>query len=430
MNLLYIRWLLDSLKLIMTNGNYFYIKIPNDLISVISLWSCRGSSLDPKGKEGLSHYFEHLFLNKTATFPNKIAVLRKIDGSGLFFNAYTKKNSVYYYFIQRAQDQEDAYKILMQGLQEFSIEEKDVDREREVILNEQNQHAANPALHVWSMADRGLWPNTPFSGSGLGTKSSLSSITKDDILQYKELLFAKENIGFLTISSQEISPNLEHNLTELTTTDTHTPKSTVEYLNTEDSKKIVCEYRPLDSIFLTISFPLPGLKYLMKDKLILDFIRNYLASGWSSKLIERLRLEKNYTYWVYGGIESFNEAGYFRISLSTTKKHIAEIISVVVEEIQKLQQEEINEEHLILRKNAMKAHFLKHYIQPENMLWWYGWNIFLANRVITIGDYLDAIDNITSPEVLSTAQQYLPIENLHIAALGNISENDLNYLIS
>lgn len=118
----------------MTNGNYYYIKTPNDLISVISLWSSRGSSSDPKGKEGLSHYFEHLFLNKTKTLPNKIAVLREIDGSGLFFNAYTRKNSVYYYFIQRAQDQEKAYRILIQGLADFSVEKNDVDRERVIIL--------------------------------------------------------------------------------------------------------------------------------------------------------------------------------------------------------------------------------------------------------------------------------------------------------
>lgn len=413
----------------MSNGNYYYIKTPNDLISVISLWSSRGSSLDPKGKEGLSHYFEHLFFNKTATLPNKIAVLRKIDGSGLFFNAYTRKNSVYYYFIQRAQDQEEAYKMLIQGLQEFSVDVKDVDREREVILNEQNQLAANPAVYVWSLADRGLWPNSPLSDSGLGTKSSLKSITIDDILLFKDFLFAKENIGFLTISSLKISSSLENELIKLTTSSTTPQTSSVDYMNTENSKKIICEHRPSNSVFLTISYPLPGLKDLMKDKLILDFIRNYLASGWSSKLIERLRLEKNYTYWVYGGIESFNEAGYFRISLSTTKKHIAEIISIVVEEIQKLQQEEMDEEQLIHHKNAMKAHLLKHYIQPENMLWWYGWNTFLANRVITIGDYFDSIGNITSSEVQMSALKYLPIRNLHVAALGNISENDLTFAV-
>lgn len=411
----------------MTNGNYYYIKTPNDLISVISLWSSRGSSSDPKGKEGLSHYFEHLFLNKTKTLPNKIAVLREIDGSGLFFNAYTRKNSVYYYFIQRAQDQEKAYKILIQGLQEFSVEKNDVDRERDVILNEQNQHAANPSVYVWSLADKGLWSNSSFSGSGLGTKSSLYSITIDDILSYKDILFAKENIGFLTISSLEISSTLEQKLIDSTTSDTSIPASPIEYMNTENSKKIICEYRQMESVFLSISFPLPGLKHLEKDKLVLDFIRNYLASGWSSRLIERLRLEKNYTYWVYGGIESFYEAGYFRISLSTTKKRISEIMSIVVEEIKKLQFEEISEESLLHHKNAMKAHLLKHYIQPENMLWWYGWNIFLAHRVLTIGEHLDSIDSITSKEIVACAQKYLSIKNLHVAALGSISESDIQF---
>ncbi|OGZ27982.1 MAG: hypothetical protein A2427_01440 [Candidatus Nealsonbacteria bacterium RIFOXYC1_FULL_40_7] len=410
----------------MSTGNYYYIKTPNDLISVISLWSSRGSSLDPKGKEGLSHFFEHLFLNKTATMPNKIAALRKIDGAGLFFNAYTRKNSVYYYFIQRAQDQEEAYKILIQGLREFDVEEKDIYREREVIFNEQNQHVSNPAAYVWSLADKGLWRDSPLSGSGLGTKSSLSSITMEDILRYKEFLFAKENIGFLTISSLKVSPGLVQELVQLTTADESSPMSSGDYVNAGGSNKIICEYRPMDAVFLALSFPLPGLASLVKDKLVLDFIRNYLASGWSSRLIERLRLEKNYTYWVYGGIESFREAGYFRVSLSTQKKNIAEVVGIVVEEIEKLQQELLDSAQLLHHKNAMKAHLLKHYIQPENMLWWYGWNIFLAKRIITIGDYLDSIDTISSSEVLAAAQKYLSVNNLHIAALGSISEADLH----
>jgi len=409
----------------MANGNYYYVKTPNDLISVISLWAYRGSSLDPKGKEGLSHFFEHLFLNKTSHLPNKIAVLRKIDGLGLFFNAYTRKNSVYYYFIQQADAQEDAYKILIDGLNEFSVDEESINKERDVILNEQNQFKANPAVYLWNLADRGLWPGSPLSDSGLGSNSSLYSITLNDIQKYKQLLFSPSNIGFLTISSLEISKSLEQQLVKLTTPkgeETEAPQSAYALGN---AKQIVCENRPSDSVFIALSFPLPCLKDLLKDKLHLDFIRNYLASGWSSRLIERLRLEKNYTYWVYGGIESFNEAGFFRVSLSTSKKNISNVISIVSEEIEKIQQEKLDEQNLSHHKNAMKAHLLKHYIQPENMMWWYGWNIFLAHRVITIGDYLDSIDSIVSSDIQLVAQKYLQLDKMHIAALGNISVNEV-----
>ena len=85
------------------------------------------------------------------------------------------------------------------------------------------------------------------------------------------------------------------------------------------------------------------------------------------------------------------------------------MLSIVAEEI-KLQFEEISEESLLHHKNAMKAHLLKHYIQPENMLWWYGWNIFLAHRVLTIGEHLDSIDSITSKEIVTCAQKYLSIK--------------------
>lgn len=412
----------------MTNGNYYYIKTPSEFMSTISLWSARGSSQDPKGKEGLSHYFEHLFLNKTKLLPNKVAILRKIDSLGIFFNAYTKKNSVHYYFIQRIQAQEEAYKILLQSLKEFNVDEEDIVREREIILNEQNQFISNPKIYLWSIADQGLWPNLPLGDSSLGTKTSISSITKDDILRYKELLFAPQNIGFLTMSSLRDSSSLEKELTELTQTDVPSIKPKAYKIDGR-SNNIVCEYRAIGTVFITFSFALPGLDDFIQNKLALEFIRNYLVSGWSSRLIERLRSEKNYIYWAFGGIESFYEAGYFRISLSTLKNHISDIFKIIKEEIEKIQQEELNEEQMSHHKNTMKAHFLKHYIEIENSLLWYGWNLFIANRRFTLSDYVDSVNKIKSSEIQRCAQKYLPIKKLHVAALGNISENELRFAL-
>ncbi|OGG09382.1 hypothetical protein A2154_01170 [Candidatus Gottesmanbacteria bacterium RBG_16_43_7] len=410
----------------MKNSNYYFINTQNDLVSVVSLWITIGSSRDPDGKEGLAHFFEHLFLNKTKSSPDKISVLRKIDGSGLFFNAYTRKNAIYYYFIQQTQNQEIAYQLLLQGLREFDVDDYQINREREVIINEQHQLAANPAVYVWNLADRGLWPNTSLGGTELGTKSSVGTITKNDILKHKELVFNSDTIGFLTISASDIPDDLKLQLSRLNLPSGPTYKS-VNTSGSSQSRKILCEYRNSESVFIVISFPLPNLLTFIRDKWTLDFIRNYLASGWSSKLVERLRQEKNYTYWVYGGVESFYEAGYFRISMSATKQHIQEILSIISEEILKLQQHELSFEDMQHHKNAMKAHLLKHYIIPENMLWWYGWNIFITKRIITIGDNFDAIDRIIPAEVKTAAQKYLPLEKMHVAALGNILEKDVRF---
>lgn len=406
----------------MPSGNHYFVKTPNDLISIISLWSQRGSSLDPKGKEGLTHYFEHLFLNHAKSLPDKIAVLRKIDGLGLFFNANTRKNFVYYYFIQQATVQEEAYKILLEGLEDFAVTQKDIEREREVILNEQNQFVANSTVYAWNLADRGLWPDSPLSDSALGTQTSISRITQADIVQYKELLFAPENIGFLTISSLELSAPLTKKLEALSPVIgdpiPHAQEAGV-------SRKIMCEHRAGDTLFLVVSIPLPGLAQILPDKMYLDYIRNYLASGWSSRLVERLRLDKNYTYWVFSGIESYREAGYFRISLVTTKQKLAEVVAIITEEIGALSQKKLSEEALTHHKNAMKAHLLKHYIQPEHMMWWYGWNIFLAGRIVTIGDFLEAIDTITAADVHACGKRYLQTARMHFAVLGSVSEADI-----
>jgi predicted Zn-dependent peptidase len=398
-------------------------------MSIASLWIMRGSSQDPKGKEGLSHYFEHLFLNKTKDFSNKIEALRKIDGLGLFYNAYTAKNFIHYYFIQETKNQEDGVKMLIEGLNNFEIDEKVFEREKEIIFNEQAQFTTNPSVYTWNLADKGLWPNSPLSGFGLGSKQTVNSITIDDIFNYKEVLFKKENLGFLTISSKRINTKLEKKLIDLTSPRETENEPDFEYLNSTGVKKIICEYRQSDTIFFVISFPLPSLKSVLKDKVVLEFIRNYLVSGWSSKLIERLRLDKNYTYWVFSGTEYLQEAGSFKISFSTSKKNIKDIVNIIVEEIEKLHNIELDIPQLNHHKNAMKAHIIKNFIKPENMLWWYGWNIFSAHQELTIGEYFDDIDRITAKEVIDVSRKYLVKSNLHIAALGDIIESDLNKII-
>lgn len=400
----------------------YHVNIPNSLISIVSLWSTLGSSSDPAGKEGLAHLFEHLFLHRTKKLHSRIEVLRKIDGLGLFFNAFTGRNTVQYYFLQRSSEQELAYNLLLEGIEEFMADQASLDREKEIVYQEQLRFNSTPSLYVWKLADSSLWPTSQLKDSGLGTKESVEALSASDVDNLKSKLFSKSNTRFLTVSSKRISDEMENKLNVFT----ELPKTESGRTNTvgtpESHSRIICEYRSLDTVFVVISFPLPPLENIVQDKLILDFIKSYLASGWSSKLVERLRTESNYTYWVYGRVESFLEAGYFRISFSAKTKHVAESISIVIGEILQLCSEELSKEQLTHHKTAMKAHFLKNYIQPENMLSWYGWNFFLAKRAITIGEYLDSIDSIKPEQVRDSARKYLTIDKLHVALLGDISQ--------
>jgi len=409
-----------SLKL----NKYHFVKTQNSHISIASLWTSSGSSRDPSGKEGLTHLFEHLFLNHTKSLPNKKEVLRKIDSSGLFFNAYTHKNVIQYYFIQAPEKQELAYQMLISGINDFDVTQEVLDREKQTIQHEQNLFTTNPSFMAWQVADHDLWQKSLLAAPTLGTKESLDTITIKDVLTHKELLFSPEMVSFMTISPSDISNQLTSTLNELSLGSA--VKFESDALFCKQSTQIICKHHSIETVFLVISFPLPKLSNLIHDQLGLNFIQSYLASGWSSRLIEKLRYEHNFTYWVTGSMRFFPEAGFFRITLSTDKKNIQDIIALIQLEIINLQTKELSASQLLDHKNAMKGHLIKRLSESENLLWWHGWNEIVTKQKYTINTYFRKIDNLSSTKILNTAIKYLSLENMHVVAFGNVSENNID----
>ena len=410
----------------MSTDNYYFIEIPSNVFSMASLWVKSGYANDPVDKEGLTHFFEHLFLTRTSTFSNKIEALRAIDGSGLFYNAHTGKDLMYFYFLQQQDHLDQAFRYLIEGVQSFDVNESDITRERDVIIEEQKKHRANPAVYLWSLADRGLWPRSALGRSGLGSESSIASITRADILGFKEIVFNEHNLGFLALSPAQPEANLERLLQNLRVGSGLGPGSPLrQEPEPGDPTKVIAEYRPSETIFVAFSFLLPGIQAISSDKVALNFIRNYLASGWSSRLVERLRLGKNYTYWVYGGFDAYLQGSYLRFSLSADKRYLKEIMMIILEEIEALKADLISEDVFAKQVTATKAHIMKHYIQPEDMLWWYGSNIFSSSKFETLRESLTNLNELTREKVREVARTYLDEDNMCVAGLGDVQETDL-----
>ena len=97
-----------------------------------------GSRYEAKEQNGISHYLEHLFFKGTKKRPTTLKLSKELDAMGARYNAFTGEEATGFYIQTSAKKFARAWDILSDMLLNPLIPEREVERERGVILEEMN----------------------------------------------------------------------------------------------------------------------------------------------------------------------------------------------------------------------------------------------------------------------------------------------------
>ena len=385
-------------------------------LSISSFWIRAGSRKDPKDKTGLAHFFEHLLLTRTKKNLDRQARLVEIEKMGLFFNAYASLETANYYYIHPLDKTRQALKFLIDGFTASIVGSKDLEEERQVILDEERRNRNNPSSYIWRAANYGLWPKSKMGSSFFGDKQSIKAISLNDFKNFYNKYYVPANTVFVLLNPNRKDLNKYRKIIEDIPSQT---TKVIKHLDILGKKKgLVFEQREIDYFQLSLSF-LTCSRLNINDCIILDFIKSYLASGWISKLISRLRIENKYTYWVSGDNLNLEDTGYLRFSLSTDVSNVEKVLKIFEEEIIALKTKSISSYVLEWHKNKYQSDLIRNSLDPEFLLSWYGLDISVINqKPIIINEHLNAIKKIKPADLMHVARKYLNRENFSLTLLG------------
>lgn len=160
-----------------------------------------------------------------------------------------------------------------------------------------------------------------------------------------------------------------------------------------------------------------------KDFPALEVAADILGSGFTSRLVRRIRTELGYAYsigasWGAG----FLTPGLFTISGSTKSQSTLETIQTIEEELRKLRSGEVTDEELKTAKDTVLNSFVFFFDTPAktiNRVVLYDYYGYPKDFIFT---YQKAVAAVTKADVLRVAREYLKPENLTIVAVGNARE--------
>jgi len=399
---------------------FISVAIPHYPVSISSVWIAAGSRYDPKGKEGLSHLFEHLLGTKTKNYPDRQKRIVEVEREGFTYNAITTKETQLYFYMHSSEKTKRAVDLLVDGIWSSQFSSEDILEEKEVVNNEERDNFHDPASYIWRLADRGLWEGKDLAQDLYGSKESRASIEKHDFEAFQKHMFVPEKMTFILINSNMS----DEEILSLPLQDFTLQGKEIIGKNDKLRQKaqvkghFIFEYRETDSVQIALSFLTDAL-HDEKETMLLSVVRDYLASGWMSRLIQRLRVEKKLTYWVSGETRDYRNSGYIRFTFSLQPNNLEEALKIFEEEIHNLKSKEIPKRILEDHIYKHKSDIIRQSVDPDSLLWWYGWySSILLRRPQTVDEYIKALDNIEPLDIQKICRKYFIEENFSLALVG------------
>jgi zinc protease len=374
-----------------------------------------GSSADPKNKSGLAYLVSGLLDEGAGDMDSKS------------FQAFLERNSISLSFSARmdtfsgtlttlTETKEEAFKSLRLALTVPRFDEDPISRVKSQILASLRGSKENPNKIAGRLWWQLAFPNHAYGRSNKGSASSIKNITREDMRQFVQRTFTKDNITISVvgdITPEELSNVLDDVFSDL-------PES---FLGTRlgdgvienQGQTVIIEREIPQSVVI---FGSNGIKREDPDWYAATILFEILSGGFGSRLTEEIREKRGLTYGVSAYPLSLEKAGIIVGSVSTVNNRVAESIRLIKDIWQKFGDDGPTLEEMRNAKDYINGSFALRFTNSKSIA-----GVLNAVQRFDLGtDYLknrtDLINRVTLRELKRVAKRLFKAKELTFVIVG------------
>ncbi|MFC1915631.1 M16 family metallopeptidase [Chloroflexota bacterium] len=395
--------------------------MPHTHSVAISFFIGTGSRYETEAQAGISHFIEHLCFKGTAKRPTARDISTAIEGVGGILNGGTDKELTVYWCKVASSYFNTALDVLVDMLLNSRFDPAEIEKERQVIIEEINMSNDSPPQRVAMLIDQLLWPEHPLGRDIAGSKESIADITRDILTGYLANQYQPSNIVVTVagnIKHQEVVTAINQALSERVS---QQPCS--EYLAYQEQpvQRLRVETRDLEQVQLCLA--LPGLSLLHPKRFSLDLLNIILGEGMSSRLFTEIRDKLGLAYSINSYVDHFCDTGSIIVSAGVEPKNLHVAIRAIMEELSQLKGI-IPESELVKAKEFAKGRLLLRMEDSRSVAGWMGGQEILTGHILSVDEVVSIIDAITTDELQQLAQELLIGEQLRLAVVGPVPQDE------
>ncbi len=391
---------------ILSNGIRFYGEyIPQVRTASVGIWVKAGSSTESDAENGLSHFLEHLFFKGTEKRSYK-QIAEEFDNLGIQSNAYTSKEMTCYYVKAIDSKLSEAVDILTDMFCHSVFPQREVEKERGVILEEIAMSLDTPDDLLMDCLSEKFFSGTELSRTILGPAENIRKFTREQILDYRNKHYYGKNIVIAAVGNY----NEEKLLAELEEKMQGVPsgeKVNVYHLctNWKPVKKEFCIHKDIEQAHLGIAFPGPG--SAEEDRYAFSILANIFGGGMSSRLFQKVREELGAAYSVYAYPAIYYQAGALIIYAGISPEKTQVVEEAILNEIKIVREKGISQEELEHTKTQISASYIMGQESTSAKMNLLGRNALLLEKIISEEEMLENIQKVTMTDMNNIIERVL-----------------------
>lgn len=383
-------------------------------VSVLVGVGSRYEQFDVNG--GASHFLEHLLFQGTVRRPSAKQLAEEIDAVGGWNDAYTSNELTNYYVKVPRQHGVLALDILSDIVQNPLFDPEQLERERDVIVEEMNLTHDEPARFLADLLAEVLWPKDPVGRPIFGSEAVVRSISREAILNHKKDYYRPNNMVVAVagqMDHQAVTDQVARQMGQMKSE----PIRRRPILDPTTTKRLTNIF-VRDTSQTHVLLGCQAYPYNHPDETAAKLVTAILGRGPSSRLYLELREERGLAYDVSADYSALTDTGSIEIYAGVNSEKAEGAILALLEELGQMRQSSIGKGELFKAKNQLRGSLQMSLESNSNVADRLGSQLLLLGKVRVLDELLTEIDAVTVDDVNRVSAQLFSPDRLRLAVIG------------
>ena len=378
-----------------------HVHRPGARVDYVALSVNVGSRDDAPGCEGLAHFVEHTIFKGTDIHRSSY-IINRMEAVGGELNAYTTKEETVVYTVAPSGNLRRSVDLIYELIAHSSFPQTEIDREREVVLDEIASYLDSPSEAVVDDFEDMMFPDNGLGHNILGTKDSVDGLSGDTCREYLKRYFVPSNMVLVYAGSSSVDEVMK--LVEQTFGVLDHPHPSLQRVYPGNLTVVHDEVKDLGlhQSHTVVGAVIPGAK--SPDRHAMSLLANIVGGpGMTSLLNVEVREKRGLVYSVDCVMAMFSDCGLMEIYFGCDEDDTARCLRHVRSVIARVCDGYITDTRLSRAKRQYLGQLV---VANENV----------EARVLSLGRHVTLFDSLPDPQRTIDAVNRLSTDDIAHAA--------------
>ena len=389
----------------------------------MGIWLNVGSRDEQESESGLTHFIEHMLFKGTEKRSAR-DIAKQLDAVGGMSNAFTSKENTCFHAKVLDAHLPLVVDILSDIFLHSVFDDREVEREREVILQEINMVEDTPDEYVHVLFNQVFWDGNSLGRPIFGNVHTVQSFTREMILGYLNHGYHPDRIVISAAGNVDHQEFLE--LVKPAFSKTKRDSHGLHRIPPAIGSRVDLIPRDLEQIHLCLGTR--GTSLVEEERYCCSILNVILGGSMSSRLFQEVRERRGLAYSIYSFVSSHTDAGMLGIYGAVRPDNIQATLELIRLELLRFRDEPIRETELRAAKEHIKGGIHLAAENTDNRMSRLAKNEMIFGRFVTYEEIEAGLERVTSEDVQALAREIFSPEVMSLVLLGQVDGLDVDHV--